>query len=174
MWMRICIQSITGSLQTISRDQTLMPQNPFALDASKRSSVKDVTWKMSNCESISSTGKHSDWLSSQVIFVVTWIQTHWVFSLTPQAREYSQRCQSQLSHRHQSTLLEWWGSDSQHVRVAWPLSSRIWRGPEWICAGLFQWWPRPLLLPWGKTAFILINTKLQYAYTLLILEFYGQ
>lgn len=62
MWMKTCIQNITGSLQTTSRGLTCMLQSPSALGASRRSSITDVamenlTCQRSNCDSTSSTGK---------------------------------------------------------------------------------------------------------------------
>lgn len=61
MWMKICIQSITGSLQTTLRAQTWMPQSLSVLVALKRSSViaavmGNRTPQMSNWDSTNSTG----------------------------------------------------------------------------------------------------------------------
>ena len=62
MWMKICIQNITGSPQTTLRDQILTLQNPSGSVASRRSSVTGVatgnlTPQRSNCDSINSTGR---------------------------------------------------------------------------------------------------------------------
>lgn len=82
------------------------------------------------------------------LFFLVW-SLDWLDVIVSQAWEHSQRGQSQLPHRHQSALLEWWRSNCKHVRGARPLSSRICRRPEWISPGVFQWWTWPLLFPGG-------------------------
>ena len=160
MWMKTCIQNITGSLQTTSRGLTCMLQNPSASGASRRSSVTDVatenpTCQRSNCDSASSTGKtHYNSIGYWGFSPANNCSELTGYCLISQAWEHSQRCQSQLPHRHQSAILEWWRSDCQHDWGAWPLSSRICRRPKWISPGLFQWWTWPLLFPGGT----LVNT----------------
>ena len=168
MWMKSCIQNITGSHQTTLRGQTWMLPSLSALGASRRSSVTGAATgspmsQRSNCDSTSSTGKNTlEWL-------VTGLNPEWRqlickeltgFCLIYQAWEHSQRCQSQLPYRHQPALLEWWRSDCWHVRGARTLSSWVRRRLEWISPGLFQWWTRPLLFPGGTV--VIQNFRLAY------------
>lgn len=170
MWMRNCIQNITGSHQTTSRDQTWMLPSLSASGASKRSFVTGVatgslTLQRSNCDSTSSTGKNTlEWLvtglnSLQINCCHSGLTG---FCLIYQAWEHSQRCQSQLPHGHQPALLEWWRSDCWHVRGARALSSRVCRRLEWISPGLFQWWTRPLLFLGGTVVILIQNFRLAY------------
>lgn len=168
MWMRSCIQNITGSHQTTSRGQTWMLPSLSASGASRRSSVTGVatgslTPQRSNCDSTSSTGKTTlEWLVTGLNperqqFICKELTG---FCLIYQAWEHSQRCQSQLPYRHQSALLEWWRSHRWHVWGARTLSSRVCRRLEWISPGLFQWWTRPLLFPGGTVVILIQNFRL--------------
>lgn len=170
MWMRSCIQNITGSHQTTSRGQTWMLPSLSASGASRRSSVTGVatgslTPQRSNCDSTSSTGKTTlEWLVTGLNperqqFICKELTG---FCLIYQAWEHSQRCQSQLPYRHQSALLEWWRSHRWHVWGARTLSSRVCRRLEWISPGLFQWWTRLLLFPGGTVVILIQNFRLAY------------